>query len=79
MKRRFVLEWCGLTISIALIVPALMFLATVIRVELVGDKPSETGADLEWVMHLQWAVQLASYLIGVGLFSLLALVILKRK
>jgi hypothetical protein len=56
-----------------------MFVSTVVRLALVGDKPSETGVDLENVERLQLAVLLISYLIDVASFSVLALVILKRK
>jgi len=78
VKRRFLLEWLGLTLATAFVVPVALFLAMVIRMEFVGDKPAE-GADIASVELLQGVVQFTTYFACVGLFSFVAVHILKRK
>ncbi|CAM3175833.1 hypothetical protein SPAN111604_08395 [Sphingomonas antarctica] len=78
MKRRSVFQWLGLTAAISAVVPGLLFLSFILRMELVGDKPAVSGAELAHVEQLQWAVQLGSFLIGVAAFAWLVLVVLKR-
>ncbi|WDF72825.1 hypothetical protein [Novosphingobium sp. KACC 22771] len=79
MNRRFLLEWLGLTFATAIAVPASAWVAMMVRMVLVGDKPAGTMAEIEAAENLQWAVQIATYLVCVALFSIAALLILKRK
>ena len=79
MSRRFLLEWLGLTFATAIAVPASAWVAMMVRMELVGDKPAGTMADIEAAERLQTVVSLATYLACIALFSIAALLILKRK